>query len=134
MTKNRHINNLKAVLTPEKEAYLRNCYPNKSAASIASDIGMMKNQIYTKASRMGLSKSAIIVRSIEEFLAKNAQPSAYQLYLDAMASSQKTVTPSVEKKAVDGHKLAVRKALQRKHKERSARAAQALQSLPRKAA
>ena len=92
------------------------------------------NQIASYSARLGLSKSAIIVRSIEEFLAKNAQPSAYQLYLDAMASSQKTATPTVERKAVDGHKHAVQKALQRKHKERSARAAQALQSLPRKAA
>ena len=92
------------------------------------------SQIASYSARLGLSKSAIIVRSIEEFLAKNVQPSAYQLYLDAMASSQMTVTPSVEKKAVDGHKLTVQKALQRKHKERSARAAQALQSSPRKAA
>ena len=91
-------------------------------------------QIASYSARLGLSKSAVIMRSIEEFLAKNAQPSAYQLYLDAMASAPTPATPSAKGKALDGHKLAVQKALQRKHKERTGRAAQALQNSARKAA
>ena len=94
----------------------------------------VESQIASYSARLGLSKSAVFVRSIEEFLAKNAQPSAYQLYLDAMASTQTTAIPSVEGKALGGHKLAAQKALQRKHKERSGRAAQALQSATPKAA
>ena len=56
------------------------------------------SQIASYSARLGLSKSAMIVRSIEEFLAKNAQPSAYQLYLDAMESVQSTPTQSVKAK------------------------------------
>lgn len=100
------------------------------------------SQIASYSARAGLSKSAVIVRSIEEFLAKNAQPSAYQLYLDAMESAQTTTvrpaaqstTPTAQATPLDGHKLAVRKALQRKHKDRSARATQALQRPAHKAA
>ena len=85
------------------------------------------SQIASYGARSGLSKSAVIVRSIEEFLAKNAQPSAYQLYLDAMASVQPDAGLS---KTVAGHKLAIQKALQRKHKDRSARGTKALQTKP----
>ena len=92
------------------------------------------SQIASYSARLGLSKSAVIVRSIEEFLAKNAQPSAYQLYLDAMDSAQTPAASTVKSETRDGHKLAIQKALQRKHKERSARAAQALQGSTRKAA
>ena len=92
------------------------------------------SKIASYSARLGLSKSAVIVRSIEEFLAKNAQPSAYQLYLDAMESAQSTPAQSLSLKAPDGHKQAIQKALQRKHKDRSARATQALQRSARKAA
>ena len=92
------------------------------------------SQIASYSARLGLSKSAVIVRSIEEFLAKNAQPSAYQLYLDAMASTQTPAASTVKSTTLDGHKLAVQNALQRKHKARSARAVQALHSSARRAA
>ena len=83
------------------------------------------SQIANFSARLGLSKSAVIVRSIEEFLAKNAQPSAYELYLDAMASALPDTAVS---QTVSGHKLAIQKALQHKHKDRSASAVKALQS------
>ena len=95
------------------------------------------SQIASYSARSGLSKSAVIVRSIEEFLAKNAQPSAYQLYLDAMASMQPDNAPSTTsalRKNAPDHKLAIQKALQRKHKDRSARAVKALQSAASKGA
>ena len=98
---------------------------------LSSDVD---NQIASYSARLGLSKSAVIVRSIEEFLAKNAQPSAYQLYLDAMEAAQATPTQSLSPKAPTGHKLAIQKALQRKHKDRSVRATQALQRSGSKAA
>ena len=92
------------------------------------------SQIASYSARLGLSKSAMIVRSIEEFLAKNAQPSAYQLYLDAMESVHSTPAQSAKDKAPVDHKLAIQKALQRKHQDRSVRATQALQRSARKAA
>ena len=91
------------------------------------------SQIASYSARLGLSKSAVIVRSIEEFLAKNAQPSAYQLYLDAMDAAQAKPTQSLSPKEPAGQKLAIQKALQRKHKDRSVRATQALQHSGRKA-
>lgn len=91
-------------------------------------------QIATYSARVGLSKSAVIVRSIETFLAKHAQPSAYMLYLDAMAPAQTGSVLLTPLPLLDGHKLAVQKALKRKHKDRSARARQALQRAAQKTA
>lgn len=85
------------------------------------------SQIASYSARLGLSKSAVIVRSIEEFLAKNGRPSAYQLYLDSMESVHSTLSQSAKNEAPAVHKLGIQKALQRKHKERSVRATQALQ-------
>ena len=44
----------------------------------------VEEQIAEYSVRQGISKSAVIVRSVEAFLAEHARPSAYQLYLDAM--------------------------------------------------
>ena len=96
------------------------------------------SQIASYSVRLGVSKSAIIVRSIEEFLARNAQPSAYQLYVDAMKSVPPSVALAAKTKSLSkpgaGHKPAVQKAMQLKHKERSARAVRALQRPDHKAA
>ena len=88
----------------------------------------IETQIADYSSRCGISKSAVIVRSIEEFLSKHAQPSAYQVYLDVMKAADKE--PVKQKRAPEqrGHKLAVQKALRRKNAERSARAQSALKS------
>ena len=89
----------------------------------------VEEQIAEYSVRQGISKSAVIVRSIETFLAEHAQPNAYQLYLDAM---QQTVTQpaSGAQKAAAGatrpHKLAIKQAVQKKHAGRSARATRAL--------
>ena len=79
--------------------------------------------------RQGISKSAVIVRSIETFLAEHAQPSAYQLYLDAMQQAAAHPAAGAQKAAAGTarpHKLAIKQSLQRKHAERSVRAIQAL--------
>jgi predicted DNA-binding protein len=82
-------------------------------------------------SRTGLSKSAVIVRSIQEFLARNAAPSSLQIYEEAMQASKlqrsdpKTGLAS-EASAQRTGKLAMRQALRKKHNERSQRATNAL--------
>ena len=87
-------------------------------------------------SRTGLSKSAVIVRSIQEFLARNAAPSSLQIYEDVMAGSKQKrgdVTSSdvktdlaSEASAQRPGKLAMRQTLRNKHTERSQRATKAL--------
>ena len=44
----------------------------------------IESQIAGYSAREGLSKSAVIVRSIQEFLARHAQPSSFEIYQDAM--------------------------------------------------
>jgi hypothetical protein len=92
----------------------------------------IETQIAGFSARQGVSKSAVIVRSIEEFLAKNAQPSSFEIYEQAMRDSALPVTAgqpsdaeraSAEQRPV---KLQIRTALRRKHAARSARASQAL--------
>lgn len=60
-------------------------------------------------------KSAVIVRSIHEFLARNTQPSSFQIYEEVMreAAEQRP------------HRILVRDAIRQKHAERSASAAKA---------
>ena len=82
--------------------------------------------------RHGLSKTAVILRSIEEFLARHAQPSSFRIYEEAVRES--TVAGKVSAGNAAGRegvekrpqKLATRGAIQRKHAIRSTRASQAL--------
>jgi hypothetical protein len=93
-------------------------------------------QIASYGVRQGISKSAVIVKSIQEFLAKHAQPTPQQIYDEAMSgmlaqSQESQATTAIQDAAFEAaesrpHKLQVRDALRRKHAERSARAAQAL--------
>ncbi len=98
----------------------------------------MEQQIAEYSVRRGLSKSAVIVRSIETFLAEHAQPNAYQIYLDVMQESASNLATVAEGgvREVRPHKLAFRQAMQKKQAARSVRAAQALKvkSARRKAA
>lgn len=77
--------------------------------------------------RQGLTKSAVIVRSIHEFLARHAQPSAFEIYEQVMreAGGAPTDEPprAAERRA---HKQQVRDAIARKHAQRAARAGEAL--------
>ena len=91
-------------------------------------------------SRTGLSKSAVIVRSIQEFLAKNAAPSSLQIYEDALRGAKQgpkhqlgdVKAARVKSAPVDDeseqhpNKLALRQTLRNKHAERSQRAINAL--------
>ncbi len=82
--------------------------------------------------RHGLSKTAVIVRSIQEFLAAHAQPSSLQIYEGAMRESAVAASASALSDAARDNaekrsrKLAVREAIRHKHTLRSARAKQAL--------
>ncbi len=48
----------------------------------------VEKQIAGYSARHGVSKSAVIVRSISEFLANHAQPSSFQIYEEAMREAQ----------------------------------------------
>lgn len=84
-------------------------------------------QIAGFGARLGLSKSALIVRSIQEFLARHAQPSSLQIYEEAMREALDSATDgkreSMEQRPL---KRKAREAIRQKHAARSQRAAQAL--------
>ncbi len=82
-------------------------------------------------SRTGLTKSAVIVRSIEEFLARHAQPSSQQIYQEAMRTAviQRGAAKVEEAMGVPEQrppKGDLRKAIRDKHAMRSERATLAL--------
>ena len=84
----------------------------------------IESQIAGFGARLGLTKSAVIVRSIEEFLAHHAQPSSLEIYEAAMrAASPESVPAAVVdangSRELRAHKLKVRAAIARKHAERS---------------
>jgi len=90
----------------------------------------IESQIAGFGARLGLTKSAVIVRSIEEFLAHHAQPSSFEIYEAAMQASATGRAPG-DAAEIGGanelrpHKLNVRAAITRKHAERSKRALKA---------
>ena len=87
----------------------------------------IERQIAGFGARLGLTKSAVIVRSIEEFLAHHAQPSSLEIYEAVMQAS---AANSLQGDAVAvnsanearPHKLKVRAVIACKHAERSRRA------------
>ena len=98
----------------------------------------VETQIAGFSARLGLSKSAVIVRSIQEFLANHAQPSSLQIYEEAMRSTQDAPgrAKSDEKSETAEqrpHKLLARAAIRRRHAQRSERAIQ-VQPKPRRSA
>ena len=87
----------------------------------------IEDQIAGFSARQGLSKSAVIVRSIHEFLARNTQPSSLQIYEEVMregADRSGVVKGDVKREAAEQrpHKILVRDAIRQKHAVRSARA------------
>jgi hypothetical protein len=88
----------------------------------------IETQIASFSARQGVSKSAVIVRSIQEFLAKNAQPSSFEIYEKAMRASAtpdaKTLRSDAQRELAEQRpvKLQVRDALRRKHAQRSGNA------------
>lgn len=101
----------------------------------------VETQIAGFSTRTGITKSAVIVRSIQEFLAKHAVPTSAQIYEEAMrgaasrGASAGAGLPSDERESLELRplKLQVHKALRSKHAERSARAMQALVAVKNKA-
>jgi hypothetical protein len=90
---------------------------------LPSDIEM---QIAGFGAREGMSKSAVIVRSIQEFLARHAAPTAFDLYQEAMRDSSTTKDAPRQSAEQRSNKLQLREAVQRKHAQRSSRATQTL--------
>ena len=83
----------------------------------------IEDQIAGFSARQGLSKSAVIVRSIHEFLARNAQPSSLQIYEEVMGNGVDE-TRDAKRGAAEQrpHKILVRDAIRQKHAVRSERA------------
>ena len=86
----------------------------------------LESQIVDYALRAGVNKTTVIVKSVQEFLARNAQPSAFELYEDVMRSAAPSSTELAagqnlthDAKAQRPHKLQVREAMRRKHAQRS---------------
>jgi len=87
----------------------------------------IEQQITGFAARLGLTKSAVIVRSIEEFLAHHAQPSSLEIYEVAMQAllPKSAASDAVAQQGTNElrpHKLKVRATIVRKHAERTGRA------------
>jgi hypothetical protein len=84
----------------------------------------LESQIAGFATRLDLSKTAVIVRSIQEFLAKHGQPSSLQIYEDAMRGAQDLPAQAKSDREIEAaeqrpHKLQVRAAIRRKHARRA---------------
>ena len=88
----------------------------------------IESKISEYAARQGLTKSAVILRSVREFLSRNAMPSAYQIYQDVMERSAASPLPDRTAQESRPHKIAFRQAMQIKHAGRSARASRALKA------
>ncbi len=92
----------------------------------------IETQIAGFSARQGLTKSAVIVRSIQEYLAKHAQPSSFEIYGEVMRGAAKLDDHTVQKDALReaaelrALKQQARDAMRRKHAERSKRATQAI--------
>ena len=87
----------------------------------------IEDKIASYSARKGISKSAVIVRSIHEFLTRHAQPSSLQIYEEVVASgADKGGDPKndARREATEqrSHKILVRDAIRQKHAERSAKA------------
>ncbi len=87
----------------------------------------IEDQIAGYSARQGISKSAVIVRSIHEFLNRNAQPSSLQIYEEVMrdgANKSSDVASDAKREAAEQrpHKILVRDAIRQKHAVRSASA------------
>ena len=90
----------------------------------------LESQIVDYALRAGVNKTTVIVKSVQEFLARNAQPSAFKLYEDVMRGAAPSSTELAadqhlaqdlahDAKEQRPHKLQVREAMRRKHAQRS---------------
>jgi predicted DNA-binding protein len=120
---------IRAQKTHAKKHTILNLYRTELDMAISLRLPLdIESQLVSFSARQGVSKSALVVRSIQEFLARNAQPSAYDLYLDALKTADDAASTDARRDAmpVRSSKLAARTAMQAKHAERSARATRAL--------
>ena len=88
----------------------------------------IEDQIAGYSARQGISKSAVIVRSIHEFLNRNAQPSSLQIYEEVMAGGadkSRDAASDAKREAAELRplKIRMRDAIRQKHADRSASAA-----------
>jgi HNH endonuclease len=63
VTKSRGINKSKAIWTPERDDQLRSLYPHNTGEICAEIMGARLSQIYSRAKRLGIEKSAEFIAS-----------------------------------------------------------------------
>ena len=86
MTKSRNINQVRAKWSPERDALLREFYPDLPALEIAKALGISKSALHRRAWLLGLAKSAEFFRSVHsgrvqpgrQHLNPNVQRSQFQ--------------------------------------------------------
>ena len=94
----------------------------------------VERQIAGYSARHGVSKSAVIVRSISEFLANHTQPSSFQIYEEAMREERNQRDDAKRESAEQRpHKIKAHAVLRGRHARRSRRASQALPAPPGRA-
>ena len=96
-------------------------------------------QIASFGSRTGLTKSAVIVRSIQDFLARHDEPSSFQIYETVMQDALSQPGAAMQDLSKEGSepgalKRQARDAIRNKHRERSERATRALATPPKSSA
>lgn len=99
----------------------------------------IETQIASFAARTGLTKSAVIVRSIQDFLARHDEPSSFQIYERVMQDALSPPGAAMQDLSKEGSepralKRQARDAIRNKHRERSERAARALATPPKSSA
>ncbi len=98
-------------------------------ADIESDIAAF-------SARHKTSKSAVIVRSIREFLAAHAQPSSQQIYTEEMqAAARRAETASISNTArieTRPHKIRFAQLMREKHARRTGQTLKASRTTPAK--
>ncbi len=83
----------------------------------------IESQIEAFSERHGLSKSAVVLRSIREFLAAHARPRAYDIYHAEMEAAARLPESEVgDRVETRPHKLRFQEAVRRKHAERTGQA------------
>jgi hypothetical protein len=95
--------------------------------------GFLESELAQYSARAGISKSAAIVRSIEEFMARHAQPNAHALYLQTMPAGEALSDTKAKPADPRPRKRAFRAAMQAKQEARIGRSRKALTQTARKA-
>jgi hypothetical protein len=94
---------------------------------------LLESELAQYSARAGISKSAAIVRSIEEFMARHAQPNAHELYLQTLPTGEAPSGLAAKPADPRPRKQAFRDAMQAKQAARLERSRKPLAKRAREA-